>query len=166
MRVQEGQQRRSNEIMTRADTNSIDGQGLTATVEATAQPARPSPVFTKAGQRIALTPAGSLFSPQESLMWIIGLLGVAACIVPWFVRGWSWFGLIATPVALLTCYDAIALWLSRQEYVPVLLQPEKGLRGREGQTIEVSFALTGCGHRSPHNDIRVAIMPATQDSET
>ena len=99
-------------------------------------------------------------------MWIIGLLGVGACIVPWFARGWLWFGLIATPVALLACYDAIALWLTREECAPVLLQPEKGLRGREGQTIRVSFALTGSGRRWLHNDIRVAITPATQNSET
>src|SRR5207302_9769861 len=115
------------------DTNSIGGH-VTATVEGTAQPARPSPLLnTKPGQRIALTPAGSLFSPQESLIWIIGMLGVAACIVPWFARGWLWFGLIVTPVALLTCYDAIALWFRREEFAPILLQPEKGLRGREGQ---------------------------------
>ena len=155
--------------MTDVDTNSasIGGQGVTATLEATAQPARPNPLLnSKAGHRIALTPEESLFSPQESLMWIMGLLGVAASIVPWFNRGWLWFGLIATPVALLTCYDAIALWLTRQECAPVLLPPEKGLRGREGETVEVSFALMGCGRRSLRNDIRVAIMPATQDSET
>jgi uncharacterized protein (DUF58 family) len=155
--------------MTGVEKNSagISRQGVGATVEATAQPARPnSGLDSKTGQRIALSPAGSLFSPQELLIWIIGLLGVAACIVPWFARGWLWFGLIATPVALLTCYDAIALWFTREEFAPILLQPQKGLRGREGQTIEVSFALTGCGRRWLRNDVRVAVMPATQDSET
>jgi uncharacterized protein (DUF58 family) len=146
----------------------VGGQGVavTATVETAAEPARPDPLSGgKTSQRVALCPAGSLFSPQESLVWIIGLLGVGACIVPWFARGWLWFGLIAGPLALLTCYDAIALWLNREEYAPVLLQPEKGLRGREGQTIRISFALTGSGRRWLRNDIRVAIMPATQDSE-
>jgi uncharacterized protein (DUF58 family) len=74
--------------------------------------------------------------------------------------------LIAAPVALLACYDAIALWLSREECEPVLLQPEKGLRGREGQTIKVSFALTGSGRRWLRNDIGVAAMLATRASET
>jgi uncharacterized protein (DUF58 family) len=147
----------------------VGGQDVvvTATVEAAAEPARPNPLLGgKTSQRIALRPGVSLFSPQESLVWIIGLLGVAACIVPWFARGWLWFGLIATPVALLSCYDAIALWLTREECAPVLLQSEKGLRGREGQTIRVSFALTGSGRRWLRNVIRVAIMPATQDCET
>src|SRR5580693_1085549 len=147
----------------------VGGQSvaLTATVEATAEPALPKPLLgSNTSQSIELRSAGLLFSPQESLVWIIGLLGVGACVVPWFARGWLWFGLIATPVAFLTCYDAIALWLTREEYAPVLLQPENGLRGREGQTIRVSFALTGSGRRWLRNDIRVAIMPATPDSET
>jgi uncharacterized protein (DUF58 family) len=66
---------------------------------------------------------------------------------------------------LLACYDAITLWLTREEYAPVLLQPEKGLRGREGETIQVPFALAATARRWPRSDIRVAIMPATQDSE-
>jgi uncharacterized protein (DUF58 family) len=147
----------------------IVGQGVAvaATFEATAEPARPNPLLAgKTSQRIALRPAGSLFSPQESLVWIIGVLAVWACIVPWFAHGWLWFGLIATPVALLTCYDAIALWLTREECAPVLLPSEKGLRGGEGQTIRVPFALTGSGRRWLYNDVRVAIMPSTQDSET
>jgi len=140
---------------------------VTATVKAIAGPARPHPLWGgKTSQRIALRPAGSLFSPQESLVWIIGVLGVWACIAPWFGRGWLWFGLIATPVALLACYDALSLWLTNEEYAPVLLQPEKGLRGREGQTIEIPFALVGSGRRWLRHDVRVAIMPATQDCET
>jgi len=149
----------------------IAGQdvAVAATFEATAEPARPNPPLGgKTSERIALRPAGSLFSlsPQGSLVWIMGVLGVWACIVPWFAHGWLWFGLIATPVALLACYDAIALWLTRAECAPVLLQPEKGLRGCEGQTIRVPFALTGSGRGWLRSDIRVAIMPATQDSET
>jgi len=140
---------------------------MTATLEATVEPARPNtPVGRNALQRVALRSAGSLVSPQESLVWITGLLGAAACVVPWFARGWLWFALIATAVALLVCYDAIALWLTRDAWAPVFLQPDKGLRGREGQTIQVSFAITGSGRRWLRNDIRVAIMPATPDSET
>jgi uncharacterized protein (DUF58 family) len=140
---------------------------VTATVKATAEPAGlNSFLAAKTAQRIALRPAGFLFSPQESLVWIFGVLGVGACIVPWFAHGWFWFGLVATPVALLACYDAFALWLNDEECAPVLLQPAKGLRGCEGQTIQVPFALTGSGRRWPGNDIRAAIMPATPDSET
>jgi uncharacterized protein (DUF58 family) len=147
----------------------VVGQGVavTATVEATAEPARPNSLLGgKTSQRIALRPAGSLFSPQGSLVWIIGVLGVGACIVPWFAHGWLWFGLIATPVALLACYDAFALWLTDEECAPVLLRQEKGLRGYERQTIQVPFALTGSAQRWLRNDIRAAIMTATQDGET
>jgi uncharacterized protein (DUF58 family) len=140
---------------------------ITSTVKVTAEAVRSNPLLmSNTSQRIALHPAGSLFSPQESLVWIMGLLGMAACIVPWLARGWLWFGLIATPLALLTCCDAIALWLTREECVPVLLQSEKGIRGREGQTIRVPLALTGSGRRWMRNEIRAALMPSTQDSET
>jgi uncharacterized protein (DUF58 family) len=157
---------------------------VAATVRAPAGPARPNPLLGgTTSQPVALRPAGSLFSPQESLAWIIGVLAVWACIVPWFAyrwfayrwfahrwfaHGWSWFALIATPVALLICYDAFALWLSRELSAPVLLRQENGLRGREGQTIQIPFALTGSGRRWLPNDLhlRFAIMPATQDAET
>jgi uncharacterized protein (DUF58 family) len=147
----------------------VGGQGVavTAMVRAAAEPARPSPPLAgMTSQRIALRPAGSLFSPQASLAWILGVLGVWACMAPWFAHGWLWFGRIATPVALLACYDAFALWLTAEECAPLLLRQEKGLRGCEGQTLQVMFALTGCGRRWPRNDIRAAIMPATQESET
>jgi uncharacterized protein (DUF58 family) len=162
---------RSNEIMTEGNRSSEalaeQGVGVTATVEATGEPARSNPLLNgKTWQRIGLRPTGLLFSPQELLVWIMGLLGVGACIVPWLARGWLWFGLIATPAALLACYDAIALWLTREEYAPVLLQPEKGLRGREGETMRVAFALVGPAGRWLRSDVGVAIMPATQDSET
>ena len=140
---------------------------MTATLEATAGSARlDPPVGRNPLQRVPLRPAGLLVSPQESLVWIIGLLGAAACVVPWFARGWLWFALIATPVALLMGYDAIALWLTRDTWAPVFLQPDKGLRGRELQTIQVSFAITGSARSSLRNEICVAIMPATPESET
>ncbi|MGA9354650.1 MAG: DUF58 domain-containing protein [Terriglobales bacterium] len=144
-------------------------QGATpaALLEATEKPARPNPLLSgQTARRIALRPEGLLFSPQASLVWIIGVLGVWACIVPWFAHGWLWFALIAAPLALLSYYDAIALWLSKQECAPVLLWREKGLRGSEGQTIQIPLALTGSGRRWMRSDVRVAIMPATEDSET
>jgi uncharacterized protein (DUF58 family) len=67
---------------------------------------------------------------------------------------------------LLLCSDALALWITRQQGAPVLLAPEKGLRGREGQTIQIPLALTGSSSRLPFREVRVAIMPATQESDT
>jgi len=159
------------EIMTAGDTKSADvgarGAAVVAEVEATSEPTRRNPPSRdKSAQRIVLRPAGTLFSPEQSLALVIGLLGVGACIAPWIARGWLWFGLIATTVAVLACYDALALGLTGKECAPVLLPPEKGLRGREGQTIQLSLALTGSGRRRSCSEVRVAIMPATPESET
>jgi uncharacterized protein (DUF58 family) len=148
---------------------SVVGQdaAVTAAVGAPAESARPKLFGGRTSERMALLAAGSLFSPQESLVWIIGALGVWACVVPWLPHGWLWFELIATPVALLVCYDGFALWLTREDCEPVFLGLEKGLRGTEGQTTQLPFALTGSGrHSLQHNDIRAAIMHAKQDSET
>jgi uncharacterized protein (DUF58 family) len=77
-----------------------------------------------------------------------------------------WLELIATVIALLACYDAVTLWYARNQFVPVLLPPEKGLRGREGQIIQIPLALASVGrHRIP-SEVRVAIMPASRESET
>jgi len=120
----------------------------------------------KPAQQIVLQPAGKLFSPTGSLIWMMGLLGAGACIAPWIARGWLVFDLIAATLALLVGYDALTLWLARKECAPILLSPEKGLRGREGQTIPVPLALTGSGRRTQRGKVRVAIMPATPESET
>jgi uncharacterized protein (DUF58 family) len=145
----------------------VRAEPSTAEVETTAASTRRSPLSRdKSAQRIALRPAGTQFSPEESLAWMIGVLGVGACIAPWLARGWLWFELIATTVVLLACYDALALWLAREECAPVLLPLEKGLRGREGQTIQVPLVLTGSGRRRMGSEVRVGIMPATQESET
>ena len=94
----------------------------------------------------------------------MGLLALGACIAPWLRRGWLWFELIGTATALVLCYDALTLWLARKEYQPVLLSPERGLRGREGQTIQIRMALVASGERRCH-EVRVGIMPATQETE-
>lgn len=120
----------------------------------------------KSQRRIALRPAGTLFSPAESLAWVLGLLGVGACIAPWLAHGWLWLEFVAATVALLVCFDGVALWFAREQFVPVLLLPEKGLRGREGQTIQLPLALTGSGRRRLTREVRLAIMPATQESES
>jgi uncharacterized protein (DUF58 family) len=123
-------------------------------------------VGDKSLQRVALHAEELLFSPQESLALITALLASLACIAPWFTGGWSWFGMIALIVASVVGYDAIALWLRRQECAPIFLQPEKGLRGPEGKTIQISFAITGTTRFFPRSEVQVAIMPATKDSET
>lgn len=120
----------------------------------------------KSTQRVAFRTAGTLFSPAESLVWVLGLLGVGACIAPWVARGWLWLGSIGAGVVLVLCYDALALWLGRREFAPVLLRPEKGLRGREGQTIQVPLALTASAQCPVRSELRVAIMPATRENET
>jgi uncharacterized protein (DUF58 family) len=69
---------------------------------------------------------------------------------------------------LLVLWDALALWLIRREGAPVLLLPDKGLRGREGQTIQLPLALTSGRPRARRSrrEVSVGIMPATQESET
>jgi len=140
---------------------------IAARVQATVEPLhRNLQSRGKPDQRIALQPAGKLFSPTGSLVWIAGLLGGAACIGPWIAHGWLWFELIVTIVALLASYDALPLWVAREECVPVLLRPEKGLRGREGQTMPVPLTLMGSGRSRIRGEVHVAIMPATPESET
>lgn len=123
-------------------------------------------VQNKFARRIALLSVGGRFSPEISLAWLVGLLALGACIAPWFGRGEMWFRVIAASLALLASYDALALWLTREDLAPVLLQPEKGLRGREGQTIRLPLALASKERRRPCRKVRVGIMPATQESET
>ena len=121
---------------------------------------------SKFGQRIALLPAGTQFSPEVWLAWVVGLLALGACIAPWLRHGWLWFELIVTAVALLVCYDAFMLWRTRQEGAPILLPGEKGLRGREGQTIQVPLAfIAAAGQRPKWHDVRVGVMPSTRESE-
>jgi uncharacterized protein (DUF58 family) len=74
--------------------------------------------------------------------------------------------LTAGSLVLMACYDAFALWLARCELAPVLLAPEKGLRGREGQTISIPLVLAGSGPRGGiRREVRVAVMPSTLESE-
>jgi len=158
-------------MVTVGDKNSVGagarGVAIAVEVQATAEPPGSSLKSRgKPAQQIVLQPAGKLFSPTGSLIWMIGLLGAGACIAPWIAHGWFVFDLIVATVALLVAYDALTLWLARKECAPILLPPEKGLRGREGQTIPVPLALTGSGRRLQGSKVRVAIMPATPESET
>jgi len=141
--------------------------GAVAGVMAAEEPAhRKAQSQGKPRQWVALRPAGTRFSPAGSLVWILGLLGVGACIAPWLADGWLWLELIGATVSLLTCYSALALWLARNEFVPVLLSTESGLRGREGQSIQIPLALAASERRRMRREARVAIMAATQETET
>lgn len=155
--------------MKTGETKSADDAARDMSVPASGDTAasirRDPPASNKFARRIALRPVGTRFSPAASLAALIGLLALGACIAPWPVHGWLWFTLMVTIVALLVCYDALALWRTRQEGAPVLLPPEKGVRGREGQTIEVPLAITSSKRRPPSSEVRVAIMPPTQDTE-
>jgi uncharacterized protein (DUF58 family) len=141
--------------------------GMVAEIEAAAEATRLNLESSdKSLKRVAFRLAGRALSPVGSLAWVLGVLSVAACAAPFLVRGWLWLELIGTTVALLVCYDALALWLAREEFSPVLLPAETGLRGREGQSIQLPLALTGSGRSRLRREVRVAIMPATRESET
>lgn len=127
---------------------------------------RPPQSRDRSAMRVALQPAGTLLSPTAALAWVLGSLGVAASIAPWLSRGWLWLGLIVAVIALLACYDAVTLWHTRNEFAPVLLPPEKGLRGREGQSLQIPFAFASAGRPRIPGEVRVAIMPANLESET
>jgi uncharacterized protein (DUF58 family) len=142
-----------------------DRKSAGAGVAATVAPANcDALVRNKFARRIALRPAGMQFSPGVLLAGMVGFLALGACLAP-FGRGRLWFELMSTMVALLICGDALALWLIRQQGAPVLLAPEGGLRGREGQSMGIPLALTGCGRHRPGREVRAGIMPATQESE-
>ncbi|HTB93607.1 MAG TPA: DUF58 domain-containing protein [Candidatus Sulfotelmatobacter sp.] len=161
----------ADEMMMAGDKKSggvgVQGGAIAAEVQVTSEPplrklqSRNEPV-----QRIAFQTVGKLFSPTGPLVWMIGLLGAGASIAPWFARGWLIFDLIVTAVALVACYDGLALWLAREECAPILLPPGEGLRGREGETIQVPLALTSSVRRRRRSELRLAIMPATPESET
>jgi uncharacterized protein (DUF58 family) len=144
----------------------VGARGVVAEVEATTAPLRLD--GNRLARRTALQPVGMRFSPDLSLVLVIGFLALGACIAPWPRHGWLWFGLISALMMLLLCCDALALWLIRQEGAPVLLLPDKGLRGREGQTMQLPLALTCSGParaRRSWREFSVGIMAATQASE-
>jgi len=141
------------------------GAAIVSEVEATAAVRRDLLLRKKSGERIALRRAASRFSPDVSLAWVIGALAFGACVAPWLARGWLFFDLISALALLLACYDAISLWIIRDEDSPLLQLPEKGLGGREGQTIQIPLALKGSGKRRRSRKVRAGIMATTPESE-
>lgn len=143
------------------------GTSIANYTQTRAQSRRSSPEpASKLGRRVAFQPAGKLFSPTASFVWMVALLGVGACVTPWIPRGWFWFDLAAAALAMLASYDALRLWRVRDDCVPVLLLPEKGLRGTEGQIMSVPLAITGSGRLRVRSEVVAAIMPATAECET
>src|SRR3984893_15556808 len=136
---------KAGEMITAGDQKSA-GAGAGISAHATTElPRRSLQSRDKPTQRIALQPVGKLFSPTGLLVWIAGLLGAAACVAPWIAHGWSLFALMVTIVAVFASYDALELWIAREECAPVLLAQEKGLRGREGQALPFPLALLSSG---------------------
>jgi uncharacterized protein (DUF58 family) len=158
--------------MTAMNQNSTDvgAQPAGAMVAEIQSPVEPTSQALRlrgnSAERIAFQPSGTLLSPAAALPWLLGSLGVAACIAPWLARGWQWLDLIAATVLLAACYDAFAIWFARKEFAPVLLSSREGLRGCEGQSIQIPLALAGSGRRRLSREVWLAIMPATQESET
>jgi uncharacterized protein (DUF58 family) len=158
--------------MTAVNENSTDvsvplAGAMLAEIESPVEPTSRAPELRdNSVKRITFQPLGTMLSPAAALPWLLGALGVAACIAPWLTRGWRWLDLIAAIVVLAGCYDAFALWFARKEFTPVLLSSKKELRGCEGQSIQLPLALAGSGRRRLRREVRLAIMTATPDSET
>jgi uncharacterized protein (DUF58 family) len=157
--------------MTAVNANSTGAApgspAMVAEIEPTAEPTRRAlRLRDKSVQRIAFQPSGTLLSPTAALPWLLGALGVAACIAPWVAHGWNWLALFAAIAVVGAGYDAFALWFARKEFAPVLLSSKEGLRGREGQSIPIPLALAGSGRHRSHREVELAIMAATQESET
>ena len=76
----------SGALQTAAGVGASSSAARVGKTEATAR--RNAQSRDKSTQRVAFRTAGTLFSPAESLVWVLGLLGVGACIAPWVARGW------------------------------------------------------------------------------
>jgi uncharacterized protein (DUF58 family) len=116
-------------------------------------------------RRVPLRPGETRIGPAPAFAWLLGTLAVLACAAPWLAHGRLWLGAIFAVSGLLAGYDAWALWRMRNDLSPVLLQPESGLRGHEGQVIRIPLAFAGSKRSHSAGNILVALMPATRESE-
>jgi uncharacterized protein (DUF58 family) len=155
--------------MATTNHHSADAAGAMTALAPTASAVDPArrvvPSRPKTPERVAFRPSGTRLSPAAGLPWLLGVFAVASCIAPWITRGWKWFDPLAVAVAFMALYEALALWFGRTEFTPVFLSPEKGLRGREGESISVPIAIEGRSRRR-RSELRIAIMPATRKAET
>jgi uncharacterized protein (DUF58 family) len=140
---------------------------MIAAIASTARPAsHASRLRDNSVERTAFQPSGTLLSPAAALPWLLGFLGVAACVAPWLPHGWRWFEAIAVSVFLVAGYEALTLWFARKGFTPVLLSSKEKLRGCEGQSMQLHLALAGSRQRRVRREVRLALMAATRESES
>lgn len=149
--------------MTATDTSTMSPATAPAAIQSRIHPARRA---ERLPRRMAFRASGTVLGSAALLPWLLGSLAVAACIAPWVFDGWLWLKLAGFGVAVLAGYDLLALWLARKQFSPVLLLAEKGLRGREGESIAIPIALESSASARTRAEILVAIMPATRETET
>ena len=149
-----------------ASVSRTDPAAVPQRSQGTAAIRRERPSRAKPEAQVPLRRNGALVIPSGLLAWILGFLGAGACIAPWLAHGWLWLEFIGAGAALLLCLDASTLWAARKEFAPVLLPPERGIRGREGQIIAIPLTLSGSAKCRLPCEVRLAIMPATRESET
>ena len=107
---------------------------MVAKIESTAEPtSRALQARDKSAQRIGFRPSGTLLSPTAAVPWLLGSLGVVACIAPWRARGWQWLDVIAATVVVVACYDAFALGLRAKNSCPSCCPRKKGFAGARGR---------------------------------
>lgn len=150
---------------TKASARALSVAALAAQIPVTSSAARQLPSREKPRRQVAFPPVGTVLGPAQFFAWLLGLLGVSACIAPWFAHGWRWLEIVSVAFVLLACYDALALWLARKDIAPVLLSQENALRGGEGQTIQLPLALASATGRL-RGEVRVVLMPATAEGDT
>ena len=133
---------------------------------ATAAQPRALPLRKPAPAPLDLHPVGSQLSPGILLAAVVGVMALGAGVLPWYRAGWQWFELTGAAAFLVAAWDGFGLWRARKEFAPVLLLPEKGLRGREGQLLPLPLALSGRAQLRLRHEVRVCVMPSTQECET
>jgi uncharacterized protein (DUF58 family) len=153
-----GEQNQSNAGARKPAITALGGRVSTQIAYKTAMAAAP--------QQVSLKQSARSFGPEGLLAWMTGVLAAAACVAPWLTHGWLLFGLVVAIFSFIACYDALALWLSREDGAAILLLPERGLRGRAGQTIPIPLAITASSGGRPLGELRVALMATTPESET
>jgi uncharacterized protein (DUF58 family) len=140
---------------------------MIAEIAPTAKPASHAPQLAdNSFERTAFQPSRTRLSPAAALPWLLGSLGVAACIAPWLPHGWRWLEALAVSVFLVVGSEALALWFARKEFAPVLLSSKESLRGCEGQSMQIQLALAGSGRRRVRREVRLRLMAATRESES
>ena len=130
---------------------------MLAEIEPTAQPTSRTPQLRdNSVERIAFQPSRTLLSPSAALVWLLGSLGVAACMAPWLARGWRWFDVIAAVVVLVGCYDAFALWFARKKLRRCCCRQKKNFADAKGRAsrFRSRWRAPGGGDRAAKSDLQ------------